>query len=252
MRTIALAVLFGSLASVAGARDDDPTRARLDKAKADYLAAVEKVKELANKTFADLEAKARAKADAKAVKQLEEARAAFDAWLDLPPEKPFDAARSALVKAQRDVIEAHKAAIRAYDAAKPKNPAAAAAVLKELNQLREGWDALQVGSVWTGQHRRVVPGKAAEVAAARVTVTDREGAEVTLKGEFEADGKPVRNTMRVTVESGRLTGTTGKMATVTGRVSAEHLSLTTQRQSGDGKGADRNTNIYDLRLRKKR
>ncbi|MBX9624563.1 MAG: hypothetical protein K2X82_12215 [Gemmataceae bacterium] len=251
MRTFALAVLVGSLASAAAAaRDDDPIREKLDKAKADYLAAVEKVKELVEKPFADAEDKARAKADQKKLDELKEAREAFDGWHDIPDGIPFAESRAKLAQARKSVIDAHKTAIKAYQKANNRNDANT--VVKELNQLQEGWDALTVGSVWTGRVGFIYQGDPKGFKSdATLTVIDRQGAQVTFTVESTAaDGKAQKHTLEGAVgATGRFEGKAWMGAKLTGKVSAERFHLSLRRPPGAGvKGLSAD---LDVTLRKR-
>ena len=228
MRPFALAVLVGALASAAGARDDDPIREKLEKDKEKYQATIEKVKELVEKPFTDAEDKARAKGDQKKLDELEEAQKAFEGWHDIPDGQPFAEARAKLTQARKAIVEAHTAAVKEYTKAKQRTEADA--VLKELNQLREGWDALQVGSDWTGRIQWVWPNRksTADVAA---TIADRQGLEMTIKLGWTDNNVQHTALFDVKNEGGRITGKNRvKDATITGKVVGERLKLSVDRR----------------------
>ncbi|MBX9578893.1 MAG: hypothetical protein K2X87_01170 [Gemmataceae bacterium] len=223
-------VAFAVLASaVAVAREDNPIRAKLDKAMSDHAAAVEKVKEMAEKAFTAAEDKARGRRDGKKLDQLAEARKAFDAWLDLPEEDAFKDARIKLNQSRRAATDAHTAAIKEYT--KAGDRAAANQLVKDLNQLQESWDALKAGSIWTGKLRWVVQGaKAPEAGDATMTITDRQGTAVTLKVVWEAGGKQHIATVEGKVETGKFRGgDRGKTFSVEGRVVGDRLKLGVER-----------------------
>ena len=230
MRPFILSVSFVVLASAAWGRDDDPIREKLDKGKEQYQEAVEKAKGMAEKAFTKAEDAARAKADPKKLDGLAAARAVFEKCHELPEGEPFNDARAKLAQARKAVFDAHTDAIKAYQKAGQR--AEAAAVVKALNTLQEGWDALQVGSVWTGQIRWTVQGaKKADIHAVTATVTDRQGPDVTVKLDWTAKGNAVIGGASVKNQFGHLSGVNrAGDGTVKGQVSGGHLTFTIDRR----------------------
>ena len=231
MKRISLIAFFAIAlaASAASGRQSDSTESTLASAKASYAAAVESVREKAEAAFAAAEERARGKADSKRLGELASARKAFEAWQDLPEEQAFEAARTKLAQARKALTDAHLKAVKEYG--KAKEVEKADAVVKSLNQLQEGWDALKVGSVWTGTLKWAVQGgNKVESSGFTMTVADRQGGAVTMKVKWSVNGQDKLATIDGQVESGRFTGhDKAKTMSVSGKVVGDRLNLTVGR-----------------------
>ena len=165
----------------ARAADDDPVRAKLDKANAAFDIELEKFREAVAAHLDKREDAARADGDKKLVDQIKAERQTFEVRAVFPPTLAPTAVQSlALAKAKLEA--AHRAAVKEYT--QEKNDAAAGAVEQQLDKVRRTAFGVTV-SEWVrmrlvGRWRRAgdnqvfefrADGTLAETSAANLPVT---------------------------------------------------------------------------------
>jgi hypothetical protein len=193
---MARAVLFAFgvvvlLGSTGWARQDDPVKGKLDKAKTAYDEQVDKLRDGLLKTLQDKEEAARKKGDKKLVDQIKGEREAFESSGELPKSVPTANYLRDYKQARSTLELAYTTAVKEYTKAKKDDEAAA--VEKDLAAFKE--DATQPGatlavlltkdSLWTGARRTATAkGKVSENPF-RMTIASRDGKG--FKGEIVID-----------------------------------------------------------------
>ena len=175
--------LVGCLALVAigSARDDDPVKTELDKAKSVYDGKLEKFRKDVLAKLDEREVAGRKKGDKKLIDRLAEEKEGFEKDNIVPASlTPLGFQRQQ--NQMRSTLETvYRAAVKKYTTGKKDDEAKA--IQKEFDQFQEGFDALKAGTVWGGDMKvRRVSGKGGDYGV-KITITDRQGS--TFKGHTE-------------------------------------------------------------------
>jgi hypothetical protein len=192
--TVSVVWVLSVLAAAPGAAHAaDPVKEKLNAAKAEYEAAIEKYRAAACDWFDQRERAARAKGDKKAVDRVKEDREAFEVKDELP-DTALPTLKRLLPNAQADMRVAYKAAVAEYT--RDKKDAEAAAVEKELdrfqkNETADKRDPLQPGTVWAGAAQAGTLGKVTRPGKDQtLTILERHGER--FKGRYVVSSETTR------------------------------------------------------------
>jgi hypothetical protein len=127
------------------ARDDDPTKEKIFKAKTAYTAEIAKLRSEVIASFDKKEEKARSKGDKKVVDEIKDQRAAFDEAEEWPTDMTADL-RMRLTKARTQLETTYQSALKEY--IKAKKDEEAAAMEKEIAEFRRAfWPLLDLAKI---------------------------------------------------------------------------------------------------------
>lgn len=134
-----------AMALLASGQDEDPVKAKLDKAKAAYAADAKKFRDEVGSLFDKREEAARKDGNKKLLDQIKDERKAFEEREELPTSTP-KAVRQKLGAARSSLEKAFDTAVKEYT--KGKKDAEAAAVEKELDEFRKTPDPSDTRRRW--------------------------------------------------------------------------------------------------------